>query len=123
MAKIKKTPTELKYEAMLRSQRKKLERKRAKKNKHKPKPKPPPFESEKERYKMSYPIFLQSKYWALVRKEVLKRDGYKCIICQSDKELNIHHDSYKHHPHELKHLQDLMTLCRVCHREHHYAQS
>lgn len=72
--------------------------------------------------KLSYPDFLRSKYWAHVRKLVLKRDNNKCVICKSDTFLQIHHDTYKHHFNELKHLGDLMTLCRKCHKEHHFAQ-
>lgn len=69
-----------------------------------------------------YHIFLKSKYWSIVRKRVLERDGKKCIICGHDKFLEVHHNSYKNHFNEHNHLDDLMTLCRKCHKEHHYAQ-
>lgn len=70
-----------------------------------------------------YIVFLNSPYWDMVRKRVLKRDSYKCIICKSEEKLQIHHNTYKHHFQEHKHLKDLMTLCAKCHKEHHYAQS
>ena len=66
-----------------------------------------------------YENFLKSKYWREVKKLVLKRDKYKCIICGSSKELNIHHSSYKNHFNEHNHLEDLDTLCRKHHQEYH----
>lgn len=69
-----------------------------------------------------YHTFLRSKYWSIVRKRVLIRDGNKCIICKSENNLEVHHDNYKHHFREHRHLKDLMVLCRECHKEHHYAQ-
>src|SRR5437868_6583204 len=69
---------------------------------------------------LPYSTFLLTKYWQKVRQKVLKRDGNKCIICKSRTDLQVHHDTYKHHGNELEHLEDLMTLCRKCHQEHHY---
>lgn len=120
MARIKKTPTEIKYEALLRSMRKKADKKNGKK---KIKRKPLPYESEKTLRTLSYGDFLKSKYWAFVREKVLKRDSYQCVICKDTKYLQVHHDTYKNHFKELNNLQDLMTLCRKCHQEHHYAQN
>lgn len=69
-----------------------------------------------------YSEFLKSRYWYIVREKVLKRDGFKCVICSKPYSLEIHHDSYKNHFREHLNLSDLMTLCKSCHREHHYAQ-
>jgi 5-methylcytosine-specific restriction endonuclease McrA len=82
-----------------------------------------PYETTEQLRKLSYKEFLQSKYWKLVRKKVLARDHNACVICKSTIKLHVHHDTYKHHYNELKHLEDLMTLCSVCHQEHHYAQN
>lgn len=71
----------------------------------------------------SYIVFLKSKYWNTVRLAVLKRDNYKCVICKSSGEMHVHHDTYKNHFNEHKHLDDLMTLCKKCHTEHHQAQA
>lgn len=68
----------------------------------------------------SYREFLNSEYWKRVRAKVLKRDNYKCVICGSKFELQVHHDSYKNHFREHLHLGDLMTLCKCCHKEHHF---
>lgn len=70
----------------------------------------------------NYAVFLNSKYWNAVRNLVLKRDKFKCVICSETKNLQIHHNTYKNHFNEHKHLGDLMTLCKECHKQHHYAQ-
>lgn len=95
---------------------------KAKKKKVKPKNRFPFLECDSMLRRMNYAEFLESKYWKYVRKVVLARDNYKCMICKKNSELNIHHDTYKHHFKELDHLEDLMTLCRTCHKEHHYAK-
>ncbi len=122
---IKKTATELKQEALMRSynqSRKAKQRHKERKKAGFKKKVKPPYESEKHLRQMTYKEFLQSKYWQLVRKKVLARDDYKCVICRDDVNLHVHHDTYKHHFKELENLGDLMTLCAVCHKEHHYAQ-
>lgn len=72
--------------------------------------------------KSTYIDFLNSKYWGVVRNLVLARDGHKCIICGSADNLHIHHNTYKHHFYEHRHLEDLMTLCAHCHEIHHQSQ-
>lgn len=126
IGRILKTPTELKQAAIIRKHQKSLTKqvnvkvRRANKNRTKPKLDVEPYEVLK---KMKYGDFLNSKYWKKVRSLVLKRDSFKCIICKSNENLNVHHDTYKNHFKELDNLKDLMTLCKTCHTEHHYAQS
>lgn len=67
-----------------------------------------------------YSVFLKSEYWHIIRNKVLKRDNYTCVICKSKSRLQTHHDTYKHHFREHRHLKDLLTLCASCHRERHY---
>ena len=67
----------------------------------------------------SYINFLKSKYWRQTRGYVLKRDEYKCLICGRKSRLEVHHITYKNHFNEHNHLEDLHTICRVCHREYH----
>jgi 5-methylcytosine-specific restriction endonuclease McrA len=69
--------------------------------------------------KTRYREFLHTKYWIIVRKSVLKRDGSKCTMCGSTKKLNAHHLTYDHHYSELEHLSDLITLCETCHKRVH----
>lgn len=113
MAKLKKTPTEIKYEALVRKLHKS---KRVNKSKVKPN-----YPTTAELKALPYKEFLKTKYWHIVRTKILKRDGHKCIICKNKTSLQVHHDSYKNHGNELKHLDELMTLCDKCHKEHHYS--
>ena len=68
---------------------------------------------------LSYKSFLKSRYWIEVKKRILKRDGYKCVLCGSTLELNIHHNTYKNFKNEHRHLNDLSTLCNNCHYNVH----
>jgi len=65
---------------------------------------------------LSYKEFLDSTYWIKVRKTVLKRDKFECIVCHSKANLQVHHSSYKNHGFEHKHLGDLSTVCSDCHK-------
>lgn len=105
-----------KEKAKERARRNKAKKKKKVKNRSKAFPNTWHLKSE------SYIVFLASNYWKIVREMVLKRDGYKCMICSNTKYLQVHHDHYKNHFNEHNHLEDLMTLCRGCHKEHHYAQ-
>jgi hypothetical protein len=64
---------------------------------------------------LDYNCFLKSKYWQRIKKIILKRDNYKCTVCGADKNLQIHHSTYKYHLAEHKHLNTLLTLCEKCH--------
>ena len=66
---------------------------------------------------LSYLEFLKTKYWSKVKRQVLKRDNYKCQKCGSGKLLHVHHLTYKHHLKEHCHLSDLITLCKQCHEQ------
>jgi len=74
----------------------------------------------KQSKRCNYQTFLKSDYWKEVRKMVLKRDGHKCRICFRDKRLHIHHETYKHHFNEKNYLDDLITLCWMCHKDWHH---
>ena len=65
--------------------------------------------------KLEYWEFLQTSYWFGVKDLVLKRDNHKCVKCNSKDKLHIHHTTYIHHFSEHKHLEDLETLCDICH--------
>lgn len=69
--------------------------------------------------KKSYKSFLRSKYWKKVREAVLKRDNYRCKGCDSVTKLHVHHLTYNNHFREHENLNDLITLCDLCHREQH----
>lgn len=68
--------------------------------------------------KENYKNFLNSQYWKDVRELILMRDNYICT-CGSNKRLQVHHKTYKNHRKEHENLQDLITLCKLCHDKQH----
>ena len=67
---------------------------------------------------MEYKKYLQSEHWKNKRDEVIVKQGNKCRVCGSDKNINIHHRTYKHHGVSIvgKELNAyLLPLCEECH--------
>jgi 5-methylcytosine-specific restriction endonuclease McrA len=61
----------------------------------------------------------QTKEWAILKKQVHRRDGYRCRLCgRDDVQLNVHHRTYETYAEER--LEDLITLCRTCHEHFHF---
>ena len=56
--------------------------------------------------------YYQTEYWKSLRKKILKRDKYKCVLCASVNNLQIHHRVYEPGQEQ---LSDLHTLCDTCH--------
>jgi len=54
------------------------------------------------------------------REEALKKDGYKCKLCGSNKFLHVHHiKSYSKYPELRLEISNGITLCEQCHAEWH----
>lgn len=68
---------------------------------------------------MNYKSFLNTPYWQAVRQKVLKKWNYKCALCSSNENLNIHHRSYENKGRELVNQNDLICLCNNCHSTFH----
>lgn len=66
-----------------------------------------------------YGKFLKTSYWLKVRKIILQRDNHKCVKCGGVFSLQVHHLNYDHHLNEMEHLDDLVTLCKKCHKKEH----
>ena len=62
-----------------------------------------------------YELYLKSKIWKSKRYKVLQRDDHKCVKCGSVQELHVDHLRYPGFGNET--LDDLQTLCAVCHAE------
>lgn len=66
-----------------------------------------------------YKEYLLSEKWKQIKEIILKRDNFKCTQCEAEDQLHIHHLTYQHIYNELEHLEDLTTLCEMCHKKQH----
>jgi len=74
----------------------------------------------------SYNELLQSENWQNRRRQILARDGYRCLRCGSSGNLNVHHRQYHiiartgkfRKPWDYK-GHNLVTLCNECHQRGH----
>jgi 5-methylcytosine-specific restriction endonuclease McrA len=53
-----------------------------------------------------------------LRQRVLRRDAYRCQVCGSRKNLEIHHQQFRSHSGEDT-QENLITLCAICHSVAH----
>jgi len=69
---------------------------------------------------MKYRDELLDPKWKRKRMTILRRDGYKCTVCGSKKELSVHHTYYKTGKRPWQYPnQSLLTLCQDCHHKFH----
>ena len=62
---------------------------------------------------------LQSK-WLRTKRAAFERDGYKCQICGSQKNLCGHHVKERaKHPELAYEIDNIITLCKSCHAKQH----
>lgn len=66
---------------------------------------------------VKYKQYIKSEKWHEKRMKVLKRASFRCQICFSDQELQVHHRTYKDLGHER--LCDLTVMCKTCHQLFH----
>ena len=66
-----------------------------------------------------YQAYLTTPYWREVSRAVKKRAGFRCQLCNSPLDLQAHHRTYEHKGDELNHLDDLICLCKKCHKNFH----
>ena len=66
----------------------------------------------------AYRDYLQTAHWQHLRQVVLSRDGFQCVRCPSKKHLQAHHRYYRQR-FEDSEPDDLITLCRDCHKKEH----
>jgi len=69
---------------------------------------------------MKYSEQLQDRRWKEKAQRVKVRDAFKCVLCDSKKQLNVHHKRYakKGMAWDVED-SDLITLCRDCHSKYH----
>ena len=72
----------------------------------------------KELRSLPYKEYLKTDHWQKIRKQSLRRVGYKCQICnEGNKVLNVHHRTYQNLGNEL--WTDIIVLCGGCHSIFH----
>ena len=67
---------------------------------------------------MTYKEYLQSPEWQVLRRIKLEEAGHRCMVCNGDGKLHVHHRTYERIRMEL--LTDLIVLCADCHRLFHF---
>ena len=73
--------------------------------------------AKRKRHTKQYLDYLESPEWYAKRAEVLKRDNHRCTECDAQINLHVHHKTYKRLGNE--NLDDLITLCYICHMKLH----
>ena len=66
---------------------------------------------------MPYKEYLETDHWKKTRKRALHRAKYKCQLCGSKENLNVHHNTYENRGQEKD--EDLIVLCQECHAKFH----
>ena len=60
---------------------------------------------------------LREPDWLPRAERCKRRFGYRCALCNSDRQLEAHHRTYARLWHEWD--EDLTCLCRPCHKRYH----
>jgi len=72
---------------------------------------------------MEYNEQLKTREWYYVRERVLERDGYRCAVCRTGKNLQVHHMYYLAGKKAWEYNDSaLTTLCDACHKKEHQKQ-
>ncbi len=58
-----------------------------------------------------YQAYMRSPEWRKLRKRILERDGYKCLLC-GEEATEVHHLNYDRFGHEQE--TDLIAVCHDC---------
>lgn len=66
---------------------------------------------------MDYDDYLKTPWWVSIRRKRIEQDNYKCVDCGVSRDLEVHHLTYERIGRE--NLEDLVTLCKDCHRTRH----
>ena len=72
---------------------------------------------------MEYKNYLKTEHWRSIREERLKKDNFKCYLCDSKIKLNVHHVTYRKKDKSSILFNEsnghLLTLCEDCHLLYH----
>ena len=64
------------------------------------------------------PIRLEEESYRELRKQILRRDGWRCQLCGSMTNLEVHHQQFRSHSGPDQE-ENLITLCFICHFSTH----
>lgn len=64
-----------------------------------------------------YHHYLLSEEWKNKRRDVLAFWEYRCVLCYSDENVQVHHRTYERIGNER--FTDLILLCDACHAKFH----
>ena len=73
-------------------------------------------------WQKDYQGLLEDKRWIKKRNKILKRDKYRCTVCGSNDNLQVHHTFYFENfttPPWRYSDDSLLTLCDECHYQYH----
>lgn len=68
--------------------------------------------------RLPYKEYLKTRHWKEKRMEAMGHHGHKCMLCQGDKGISVHHRTYVNKGKEK--MKDLMVVCRDCHHKVHH---
>lgn len=68
-----------------------------------------------------YQAYLQTEHWLTIRHAALGRALFACALCNSRKDLQVHHRCYDHLGEEYD--SDTIVLCAECHTKHHFGDN
>lgn len=77
----------------------------------------PTMQRIRQLVQMPYGDYLKTDEWKAKRDATVERDGGRCRLCYSEKNLQVHHRTYSRRGNE--DLNDLTTLCKECHEHFH----
>ena len=63
---------------------------------------------------------LNPKHYAALHRQILERDSWRCQVCGSMRNLEVHHIQFRSHS-ASDVEQNLITFCASCHGLRHYA--
>lgn len=66
-----------------------------------------------------YRTYIESDEWRDIALRVKAAADFRCSVCNGQRNLNVHHRSYRNLGNERKHMGDLICLCEDCHTTHH----
>lgn len=70
---------------------------------------------------LPYEQYLQTRWWTGRRNQALREAQYRCEVCESKRQLQVHHVTYERLGCELP--EDLAVVCRGCHLGHHHNET